>query len=83
LKFRSYTSFNLQVNPDFPMGWKASISLTNYAIHDDAAPLLGDGDSQSSHVASRDITPDTSVSQRIEERAFKMSKKRRQAVGLH
>lgn len=40
----------------------------------DAESLLEDGDSQSSRTASRDITPDASLSQRNEERAFKKPK---------
>ncbi len=41
-----------------------------------AASLLEDADSQPSRVVSRDVTSDSSVSQRIEERAFKKPKKR-------
>merc|ERR1711964_940898 len=47
-----------------------------------ATSLLEDADSQPSRVASRDITSDTSVSQRIEERAFKKPKKRGRAAEL-
>jgi hypothetical protein len=48
----------------------------------DAASLLEDTDSQPSRVALRDITSDSSVSQRIEERAFKKPKKRGRAAEL-
>jgi hypothetical protein len=44
---------------------------------------LSDQSSQSSHVPSRDITPDTSLSQNIERRAFKKPKKRERPVELH
>ncbi|KAK0636609.1 hypothetical protein B0T17DRAFT_85635 [Bombardia bombarda] len=44
--------------------------LSDQSSHD-AASLLEDADSQSSHVGSRDITPDSSLSQRIEGGAFK------------
>jgi hypothetical protein len=44
---------------------------------------LSDESSQSSHVPSRDITPDTSLSQNIERRAFKKPKKRERPVELH
>jgi len=40
------------------------------------ASMLEEGDSQSSHVGSRYITPDTSLSQRIESGAFKKPRKR-------
>jgi hypothetical protein len=48
---------------------------------DDAASLLEDADSQSSRAASRDVAPDTPLSQGIE-RAFKKTKKRRRPVEL-
>ncbi|KAH0557117.1 hypothetical protein GP486_005093 [Trichoglossum hirsutum] len=44
---------------------------------------LSDQSSQSSHVPSRDITLDTSLSQSIERRAFKKPKKRERPVELH
>jgi hypothetical protein len=44
---------------------------------------LSDQSSQSSHFPSRDITPDTSLSQNIERRAFKKPKKRERPVELH
>jgi hypothetical protein len=47
-----------------------------------AASLLEDAGSQPSNVASRDVTLDSSVSQRIEERAFKKPKKRGRAAEL-
>jgi hypothetical protein len=40
------------------------------------AVTLEEADSQSSHVGSRDVTPDTSLSQRIDEKAFKKPKKK-------
>ena len=40
-------------------------------------------DSQSSRVGSRDVTPDTSLSQRIDGKAFKKPKKRPRPVELH
>merc|ERR1712098_410448 len=55
--------------------------LSDQSSHN-AASLLEDADSQPSRVASRDITSDTSVSQRIEERAFKKPKKRGRAAEL-
>jgi hypothetical protein len=56
--------------------------LSDQSSHD-AASLLEDADSQSSHVGSRDITPDTSLSQRIEGGAFKKPRKRGRPVELH
>jgi len=44
---------------------------------------LSDQSCQSSHVPSRDITPDNSLSQNIEGRAFKKPKKRERPVELH
>jgi hypothetical protein len=55
--------------------------LSDQSSHD-AASLLEDTDSQPSRVALRDITSDSSVSQRIEERAFKKPKKRGRAAEL-
>ena len=49
--------------------------LSNQSSHD-AASLLEEADSQSSRVGSRDVTPDTSLSQRIDGKAFKKPKKR-------
>ena len=49
--------------------------LSDQLSHD-AASLLKEADSQSSCVDSRDITPDTSLSQRIDGKAFKKLKKR-------
>ncbi|OAF59173.2 hypothetical protein VC83_04387 [Pseudogymnoascus destructans] len=54
---------------------------TRQSSHD-AASLLDEADSQSSRDPSRDVTPDTSLSQGIE-RAFKKPKKRGRAVELH
>ncbi|TVY89106.1 hypothetical protein LAWI1_G004645 [Lachnellula willkommii] len=47
--------------------------LSNQSSHD-AASLLEDADSQPSRVGSRDVTPDTSLSQRIDGKAFKKPK---------
>jgi hypothetical protein len=44
---------------------------------------LSDQSSQSSHVPSQDTTPDTSLSQNNEGRAFKTPKKRERPVELH
>ena len=44
---------------------------------------LSDQLSQSSRVPSRDVTPDTSVSQRIEGGAFKKPRKRGRSGELH
>ncbi|KAH6714478.1 hypothetical protein BKA61DRAFT_632343 [Leptodontidium sp. MPI-SDFR-AT-0119] len=54
--------------------------LSDQSSHD-AASLLEEADSQSSH--ARDVTPDTSMSQRIEGGAFKKPKKRGRPVKLH
>jgi hypothetical protein len=48
--------------------------LSDQSSHDAAS--LEEADSQSSRVGSRDVTPDTSLSQRIEGGAFKKPKKR-------
>ena len=55
--------------------------LSNQTSYDAAS--LEEADSQSSHVRSRDVTPDTSLSQRIEGRAFKKPRKRGRPVELH
>ncbi|KAH8653941.1 hypothetical protein BGZ60DRAFT_158356 [Tricladium varicosporioides] len=55
--------------------------LSDQSSHS-APSLLEDADSQPSHVASRDVTSDSSVSQRIEERAFKKPKKRGRTAEL-
>jgi hypothetical protein len=49
----------------------------------DAASLLEEVDSQSSRVDSREVIFDTSLSQRIDEKAFKKLKKRARFVKLH
>lgn len=49
--------------------------LSDQSSHD-AASTLEDVDSQSSRVDLRDVTPDTSLSQRIDGKAFKKPKKR-------
>jgi hypothetical protein len=56
--------------------------LSDQSSHD-ATPLLEEADSQSSRVGSRDVTPDTSLSQRIDGKAFKKPKKRARPVELH
>ena len=48
--------------------------LSDQSSHNAAS--LGEADSQSSRVGSRDVTPDTSLSQRIDGKAFKKLKKR-------
>ncbi|KAH8765640.1 hypothetical protein BGZ57DRAFT_943473 [Hyaloscypha finlandica] len=55
--------------------------LSDQTSHDAAS--LEEADSQSSRVASRDVTPDTSLSQRIEGGAFKKPRKRSRPVELH
>lgn len=55
--------------------------LSDQTSHDAAS--LEESDSQSSRVSSRDVTPDTSQSQRIEGRAFKKPKKRARPVEIH
>jgi hypothetical protein len=54
--------------------------LSDQSSHD-AASLLEEADSQSSY--ARDVTPDTSMSQRIEGGAFKKPRKRGRPVELH
>ena len=48
-----------------------------------APSLLGETDSQPSRVASGDVTPDTSMSQRIDGGARKMVTRRRLTIELH
>jgi hypothetical protein len=55
--------------------------LSDQSSHDAAS--LDEADSQSSRVGSRDVTPDTSLSQRIDGKAFKKPKKRARPVELH
>ena len=55
--------------------------LSDQTSHDAAS--LGEADSQSSRVSSRDVTPDISLSQRIEGGAFKKPRKRGRPVELH
>jgi hypothetical protein len=55
--------------------------LSDQTSHDAAS--LEEADSQSSCVGSRDVTPDTSQSQRIEGGAFKKPRKRGRPVELH
>jgi len=56
--------------------------LSDQSSHD-AASLLEEADSQPSRVGSRDVTPDTSLSERIDGKAFKKPKKRARPVELH
>ncbi|KAG9227973.1 hypothetical protein BJ875DRAFT_538432 [Amylocarpus encephaloides] len=56
--------------------------LSDQSSHD-AASLLEDADSQPSRVRSRDVTPDTSLSQSIDGKVFKKPKKRARPVELH
>lgn len=56
--------------------------LSDYSSHDTAS-LPEEADSQSSRAASLDITPDTSLSQRNEERVIKKPRKRGRTVELH
>ncbi|KAH9213503.1 hypothetical protein DL95DRAFT_506308 [Leptodontidium sp. 2 PMI_412] len=56
--------------------------LSDQSSHDTAS-LLEDADSQPSRVGSRDVTPDTSLSQRIDGKTFKKPKKRARPVELH
>jgi hypothetical protein len=55
--------------------------LSDRSSHDAAS--LDEAESQPSRVGSRDITPDTSLSQRIDGKAFKKPKKRARPVELH
>jgi hypothetical protein len=55
--------------------------LSDQTSHD--AAFLEEADSQSSRVGSRDISSDTSLSQRIEGGAFKKPRKRGRPVELH
>jgi len=55
--------------------------LSDQSSHNAAS--LEEADSQSSRVGSRDVTPDTSLSQRIDGKAFKKPKKRCRPVELH
>jgi len=55
--------------------------LSDLSSYDTA--VLEEVHSQSSGVASQDLTPDTSQSQRMEGRAFKKPKKRDRPVELH
>ena len=69
-------------NPGLSQGL-ASHHLSDYSSHD-AASLHDDDDSVSSRASSsRDITPDTSLSQRMGGRAPKKLKKRARPEELH
>ena len=54
--------------------------LSDQTGHDAAS--LEEADSQSSRISSRDVIPDTSLSQRIEGGAFKKPRKRGRPVEL-
>lgn len=56
--------------------------LSDQSSHD-AASMLEDADSQLSRVDLRDVTPNTSLSQKIDGKAFKKPKKRARPVELH
>ncbi len=56
--------------------------LSEKSIHN-AVSMLDEGDSQSNRVSSRDVTPDNSLSQRIDGKAFKKLKKRARPTELH
>jgi len=56
--------------------------LSDYSSQD-AASLQEEADSQSSRVSSRDVTPHTSVSERIDGRVSKRARKRGPPVELH
>lgn len=56
---------------------------SQYLSDQDTASLLEETRSQSSRVSSRDVTPDTSLSQRMGERAPKKLKKRGRPEELH
>jgi hypothetical protein len=55
--------------------------LSDQTSHNAAS--LDEADSQSNRVGSRDVTPNTSLSQRIDGKAFKKPKKRARPVELH
>jgi hypothetical protein len=55
--------------------------LSDQTSHDAAS--LDEADSQSNRVGSRDVTSDTSLSQRIDGKAFKKPKKRARPLELH
>jgi len=55
--------------------------LSNQTSHDTTS--LDEADSQSSRVDSRDVIPDTSLSQRINGKVFKKPKKRAWPIELH
>jgi hypothetical protein len=59
-----------------------SHNLCDQLSHD-AVSLLEDVNSQLSRVGSRDVTSNTSLSQRIDRKAFKKPKKRARPVELH
>ena len=60
-----------------------SQGLESHHLSDHDATSLEETDSQASRVGSRDVTPDTSISQRIDGKAFKKPKKRARPVELH
>jgi hypothetical protein len=60
-----------------------SQGLESHRLSDHDAASLEEADSQSSRFGSREITPDTSLSQRIEGEEFKKPRKRGRPVELH
>ena len=83
----------LPPDPDFEVSQQSepgesglSQGLESHHLSDQSshnAASLEEADSQSSRVGSRDVTPDTSLSQRIDGKAFKKPKKRCRPVELH
>ena len=74
------SDLNFEVSLQSEPGESRSHYLSNQSSHD-AASLLEEADSQSSYAG--DVTPDTSMSQRIEGGAFKKPRKRSRPVELH
>ncbi|KAG9234155.1 hypothetical protein BJ875DRAFT_504907 [Amylocarpus encephaloides] len=78
---------DLPPDPDFEVSEQSEPGVESHYLSDqsshDAASLLEEADSQASRVSSRDVTPDTSLSQRIDGKAFKKPKKRARPVELH
>ncbi|OWP06250.1 hypothetical protein B2J93_2488 [Marssonina coronariae] len=84
---------DLPLNPDFevleqsePGESGLSQGLESHYISDqssyEATSLLEEANSQSSRVGSREVTPDTSLSQRIDGKAFKKPRKRARPLEL-
>jgi hypothetical protein len=79
---------------DLPLDFKAlpqseasesglSQGLESHHLSEHDAASLDEADSQSSRAGSRGVTPDTSLSQRIDGTSFKKPKKRARPVELH